>query len=156
MKFANKEFLYYWKIIKVPTYVLIGWSVIGFILAAISFPLYMSIFSAGVSWLLMIAVFGFIGWTAIKDHKQTIKIAAWSGALAGAVAGFAGGIISILMFYFVPSITLYAASQAGVDPLAVQGVMKIAIYIGLITGPLFSALIGAAISAIAALIAKKV
>ncbi len=155
MQFAGKDFLYYWKIIKIPTYVLVGWSLLGFITAIISSSLYISIFSSSASWLLMIAVFGFIGWTAVKDHKQTVKIAAWSGALAGAVSGLAGAVLSIFLVYFVPSVILYAASQAGVDPASIQGIMKIGVYIGLITGPLFSALIGAAISAIAALIAKK-
>jgi hypothetical protein len=156
MKFAQKEFSYYWKIIKIPTYILIGWNILGFIAAIASFSLYISVFSSSANWLLMVAVFGFIGWTVVKDHKQTTKIAAWSGALSGAIAGIVGAIIGILMFYFVPSVIMYAATQAGADPAAIQGFMKIGIYIGLITGPLFSALVGAAISAIAALIAKKV
>ena len=160
MKFAGKDFFDYWKIIKIPTYVLVGWSVLGFIVAIVSFTLYTTIFSSSASWLLMIAVFGFIGWTAIKDHKQTTKIAAWSGALAGAISGLVGAVLGILMFYFVPAVMQYtiaqAAQQPGVDVAAIQGFMKIGVYIGLITGPLFSALIGAAISAVAALIAKKV
>lgn len=156
MQFAGKDFSHYWKIIKIPTYVLVGWSLLGIIIAIASFPLYISIFSSSASWLLMLAVFGFIGWTAVKDFKQTTKIAAWSGALAGAVSGLIGAVLSILMVYFVPSVILYAASQAGVDPASIQDIMKIGVYLGLITGPLISGLLGAGISAIAALIAKKV
>ena len=48
-----------------------------------------------------------------------------------------------------------AIAQAGANAEVVQNFMKIGIYIGLVTGPLFSGLIGAAISAISALIAKK-
>jgi hypothetical protein len=159
MKFGEKEFPYYWKIIKIPTFVLIAWSVLGLVLGIVSFSLYASIFSPAVGYILMIAVFGFIGWMTIKDYKGTVKIAAWAGALAGAITGFIGAIIGILMIYFVPSLMQYAimqASQAGADAAAVQSMMETWIYIGLITGPLFSGLIGAGIAAIAALIAKKV
>lgn len=160
MKFGEKEFFYYWKIIKIPTYVLIAWSVLGLILGIVSFSLYASIFSPAVGYILMIAVFGFIGWMTIKDYKGTVKIAAWAGALAGAITGFIGAIIGILMFYFVPEVINYAimqaAQQPGVDMAAVQSFMEMGIYIGLITGPLVSGLIGAGIAAIAALIAKKV
>ena len=160
MEFAQKDFSHYWKIIRIPTFVLVGWSVLGFIIAIISFSLYASIFSSSASWLLMIIVFAFIGWTTIKDHKETVKIAAYAGALCGVITGFIGAVIGILMFYFIPAFIQYAIAQAatqpGVDAAAIQGFMQIGMYIGLITGPLFSALIGAAISAVAALIAKKV
>ncbi len=160
MKYADKDFSYYWKIIKIPTYVLIAWSVLGFIMSIISLSLYLSIFSATVNWFLIIVVFGFIGWTVIKDYKGTVKIAAWAGALSGAIVGFIGAIISILTFYFVPEVIQLTisqlAQQPGVDFAAIQGFMKIGMYAGLITGPLFAGLIGAAISAVAALIAKKV
>ncbi len=156
MKFANKEFVEYWKIIKVPTYVLIAWSILGFIISIISFSLYLTIFSSLASWLLMFAVFGFIGWTAIKDHNLTAKIAAWSGALAGAISGFAGAILSIFMFYLVPEVIQAAIVQSGADAAAIEGFLKIGIYIGLVTGPLVSAIIGAIIAVIAALIAKKI
>lgn len=159
MKFANKEFSYYWKIIKIPTFILIGWSVLAFIISIISFDLYNTIFSPLAGWLLMLAVFGFIGWTTIKDHKESTGIAAWAGALAGAISGFIGAIISIFMFYLIPDVAqaaLAQAAQAGADTAALQGLMAIGLFIGLITGPLISALIGAAIASIAALIAKKI
>jgi hypothetical protein len=156
MKFAGKEFNDYWKIIKIPTYVLVGWSVLGFIVSIVSFSLYATIFSAGASWVLMIAVFGFIGWTIIKDHKESVKIAAWGGALTGAIAGFAGAIISIFMFYLVPEVIQAAIMQAGANAAAVESFMAVAIFIGLITGPLVSGIIGAVITGIVALIAKKI
>ena len=156
MKFANKEFSEYWKIIKIPVYVLIAWNILGFILSLISFSLYMTIFSSSGSLILTIAIFGFIGWTAVKDHKQTAKIAAWSGALTGAIAGFIGAIIGIVMFYIVPEMTQLAIVQAGANAAAVEGFIKIGIYMGLITGPLISGIIGAIIALITALIAKKI
>ena len=156
MKFANKEFKDYWKIIKLPVYIIVGWSVLSFIMSIISYDLYSNIFSSGAGFVLMLAIFGFIGWTAVKDYKGTVKIGAWSGALAGAITGFVGAIISILMFYIVPDVILAAAAQAGADPSQIQGFMAIGIYIGLVTGPLFSGLIGALLSTIAAFIATKI
>jgi hypothetical protein len=156
MKFGDKEFSFYWKIIKIPFFVLIGWSILSFIVSIISLSLYTSIFTSASSWILLVAVFGFIGWTAVKDHDGTVKVAAWSGALAGIISGFIGAIIGIIMFYVVPDLFLMQAQMAGADISAVQGFIAIGIYIGLITGPLISGLIGAAVSAIAALIAKKV
>jgi hypothetical protein len=159
MKFGDKEFAEYWKIIKIPTYILIAWSVLGLIIGMVSYSTYLSIFSSLTGWLLVVAIFTFIGWTAVKDHKLKIKIAAWSGALSGAISGAAGAIIGILMYYLVPEVVKAAmaqASQAGVDISAIQGFMVIGIYIGLITGPLISALIGGAIAALAGFIATKI
>ena len=156
MKFANKEFSEYWHIIKIPAYVLIAWGILGLIISMVSFSLYSTIFSPLAGWILTIAVFGFLGFTTIKDHKQTVKIAAWAGALTGIISGFIGGILSILMFYLAPQVIQAAVAQAGQDPAAVQAFMEIGIYIGLITGPIISGIIGAVISLIAALIAKKV
>ncbi len=156
MRFANKEFKDYWKIIKIPTYVLIAWSLLGLLISIISFSLYTTIFSPLASWLLTIIVFGFIGWVTIKEHKETIKIAAWSGALTGIISGFIGAIIGIIMFHMVPEVIQAAMAQAGANAASVESFMAIGIYIGLITGPLISAIIGAIISAIAALIAKKI
>lgn len=156
MKFANKEFSDYWKIIKVPTYILIAWSILGFIISIISFSLYATIFSPLAGIILIIAVFAFVGWTSVKDHKQGIKISAWAGALSGAIYAFIGGIVGILMIYFVPDVLFFQAAQAGVDVASIEGTVKIFSFVGLIINPLFFGLIGAGVSAIAALIAKKI
>jgi len=158
MKFAQKEFIDYWKIIKIPTYILIAWSALGLIVSIVSFSLFRSIFTPLVGYVLTIAVFGFIGWHTIKDYNESIKIAAWAGALAGIITGFVGAIIGILMFNLVPDMVQLAIQQAvaqGAPAETVQSFMAIGIYIGLITGPLLSGIIGAIISSIAALIAKK-
>ncbi len=60
----------------------------------------------------MIAVFGFIGWTMVKDHKKVVKTAAWGGALTRVIVGLVGAIISILMFYPVPEVIQSAIMQA--------------------------------------------
>ncbi|MFH2027787.1 MAG: hypothetical protein ABIJ08_01485 [Nanoarchaeota archaeon] len=156
MKFGNKEFKEYWKIIKIPTYILVGWSIVGFILSIIAYDLYSSVFTGASGWVLMLSVFGFIGWSAIKDYKKDINFSAWSGAISGAISGMVGAVIAIIMFFTVPEILLAAASQANMDTSTLQSMMQIGVYIGLVTGPLISGLIGSLISAISAAIAKKI
>jgi hypothetical protein len=156
MKFAQKEFSYYWKIIMIPIIVLVAWGILGFIIGIISYSLYATIFSPLAGWILTIAVFGFIGYTTVKDYKEKITIAAWAGALAGVISGFIGGIIGIFMYYFVPEIIQAAIMQTGQNIAAIESYMQIAMYIGLITGPIISGLVGAAIAALAAFITTKV
>lgn len=159
MRFAEKEFTDYWKIIKLPTYVSVAWVVAGLITSKISFSIYQAIFSPSANWALTIAVFAFIGWTAVKDHKETIKIAAWAGALSGAISGLAGAVTGLIMFYLVPNLLQYMLSQAAAQGVAVASVQQfivIGMYLGLVTGPLISAIVGAILSAIAGLVAKKV
>ena len=159
MKIGKKELSFYWKIIKLPVYVLIGWSVLAFIVALASFSLYTSIFSSFASWILTIVVFGFIGWTTVKDHKEQVGTAAWAGAIAGVISGVVGAVIGIVMFYLVPDmieIALQQAAQAGANTDALIGIMKIWVFAGLIMGPIFNAIIGSIISLIAGFIAKKV
>ena len=158
MKFGGKDFKDYWKIIKIPTLVLVAWAIVGFIVAVVSFSTYMSIFTPLVGWLLLIVVFGFIGWITIDDFKGTIGMAAWGGALSGAISGLVGAVIGILMFYFVPAIIEVAVSQAvsqGASAEMVESFMSIGVYIGVVTGPLVSGVIGAVISALSALVAKN-
>ena len=158
MNFGGKEFDYYWKIIKIPIAILVGWGVIGLIIALISFNLYSSIFSNISGWIITIAVFGFIGYSTTKDHEGTPKLGFFSGLLAGAIYGFIGGIISLIMITFVPEFTAMAVAQAaakGADSATIESFMKIGAYIGLITGPLFSGIIGGAIAWVGSLISNK-
>jgi hypothetical protein len=132
MKIGEKEFSDYWKIIKIPVFVLSAWYIAGLICAIISFSSYTSIFSGAAGWSLMIIFFGFIGWTAVKDFKETIKSAAWAGALAGAIVGIVSGVVGVIMYYTVPSLMQYAinmAVQAGASALDVQKFMVIGVYI---------------------------
>ncbi|MFH1642998.1 MAG: hypothetical protein ABIC04_08950 [Nanoarchaeota archaeon] len=158
MKFADKDFLEYWKVIKIPTYILVAWGVLGFIISAVSFSLYQSVFAPVAGWILTVSAFGFIGWFGVKDHKVSLKFSAWAGALSGAISGFAGAGLGILMYHFVPEVIQAALAQtaaSGVDAATLQSYMSIGIYIGLITGPLVTAIIGAIISTLASFIAQK-
>ena len=158
MKFAEKDFSYYWKIIKIPLAILVGWSLLGLIIAIINYNLYTSIFSNISGWIITLAVFGFIGYTTTKDHQGANKHGFWAGGLTGAIYGFIGAIFAIIMINLVPDFTaatLAQASASGADPATMEQFIKIGLYIGLITGPLFSGVIGAIISWIGGLIGKK-
>jgi len=155
MKFANKELKDYWKIIKIPTYILVAWALLGTILSIVSFSTYLTIFSPLASWILTIAVFGFAGWTAVKDHKERIKVAAWSGALIGVIVGLAGAVLSIILYFLFPSVIQATLQMAGTNAAAAQDFLLIGLLIGFVTGPLINGIVGAIISVIAGLIASK-
>lgn len=159
MEFGGKNFEYYWKIIKYPVFVIIGYSLLGFIISLVSYQTYISIFSNISGIFLGIIVFAFVGWTTVKDHKGSIKESAWAGVLTGVISGCIGGIISVLMFYLVPQViqdALAKAAQQGANPDMVSNFMKIGVYIGIVVAILINAVLGAVISAITALIAQKV
>lgn len=158
MKFAEKDFSYYWKIIRIPLAILVGWSLLGLIIAIINYNLYTQIFSNISGWILTIAIFGFIGYSTTKDHKGENKHGFWAGGITGVIYGFIGAIIAIIMINLIPDISAAAlarASTQGVDPATMEKFIKIGLYVGLITGPLFSGVIGAIISWIGGLIGKK-
>ena len=159
MEFGGKKFEFYWKIIQGPLYVLVGWNLIGFIVACFSYQTYMNIFSSLSGLVLSILIFGFIGWTAIKDYQGEIKHGAWSGALTGVISGLIGAVLSIGMFYLVPEMmqqSLTLAVQKGAPAETVKTFMQIGIFFNLLLAPLISGVIGALISVIASLIAQTV
>jgi len=158
MKFAEKEFKYYWKIIRIPLAILVAWSLIGLIIAVISYSLYSTIFSNISGWILTVAIFGFIGYHTTKDHAGEPKHGFWAGLITGIISGFIGAIIGIIMINLIPDFTSAALAQAttqGVDAATLEKFIRIGAYFGVITGPLFSGVIGAIISWIGGLIGKK-
>jgi len=158
MKFAEKEFSYYWKIIRIPLAILVAWSLIGLIIAIVNYTLYTQIFSNISGWIITIAVFGFIGYTTTKDHKGEKKHSFWAGGIAGAISGFITAIISIIRLYLVPEVSVEAiaiGTSRGIDAATMETSLVISTYAGLILIPLVSGLIGAIISWIGGLIGKK-
>jgi hypothetical protein len=159
MRFANKEFSYYWDVIKIPVGLLVFWGIASVAVAYFSLYWYNSIFTGIPAFIFQIAIFAFIGHVMIAEKKGKLKESTWAGALTGIIAGFAGAILGIIMVNIVPSIIEQAVSQAvnqGAPADTVRQMVKIGIYAGLITGPLFAGLIGALISFISGLITKKV
>ncbi len=159
MQLNGKDVKWFWRIIKIPTYILIAWVVLGFIVANFSFTTYTAIFGGFSSLMLQLGVFGFIGWLTVKDFHGTIKQGAISGALAGVITGFIGGIFIVLMVMSVPDIiegAVQQAAAAGAPEEAVRQFVVLGSYLSVVTGPLFGALSGALIAAITAFIATKV
>ena len=158
MKLAEKDFPFYWDIIKFPSLVLILWSVAGLLTVIISYAAYRNMFSSAAGLIIGFLVFAFVGWTAAKDCKGTIKQAAWAGAITGVVAGFVGAIIGVIITALVPSIIEDAVSQAvaqGAAAATARSFIQISVYLGFVIGPLFNGIIGAIIATISAFIACK-
>jgi hypothetical protein len=161
MKIGGKEFGFYWKIIEFPFYLLLFWTVASFVISIVSFSLYLSIFSWYSNLIISLAVFGIVGWSAVKDHKAGIKESAWSGAVLGIIMGLVSAAIGILMVYFVPSVIDFSVQQAlssgaAVSAETIASFARIGAFAGLLTGPLFNGLIGAALAAAAGFITKKI
>ena len=161
MKIAGKDFGFYWKIIEFPFYLLLLWVVASFVVSFVNFSLYLSIFSGYSGWIVSIAVFGIVGWVAVKDHKAKVSESAWCGAVLGVIIGFIGAVLGIVMAYAVPGLvdfSLQAALSQGaqVSRDMISTMVIIGSFVGLVTGPLFNGLIGAGIAALSGFIAKKV
>lgn len=158
MQFAEKDFSYYWKVIKVPVIVLISWSIVAIVVAKLSMYWYQSIFSGWAGFIFQIAIFSFVGYAMVAENKGQIKNSAWAGALTGILAGSAGAILSIITINYVPELIEQSVRQAvaqGVPEATVRQMIKVGMYIGLVTGPLITGLLGALISGISGLVTKK-
>ena len=159
MQFGEKDFSYYWKIIKVPLIILVSWNILAIIVAKISLYWYQSIFSGTASILFQVAIFGFIGYTTITEIKGTPKNSMWAGALTGILGGLIGAVLAIIMINFVPEVFEPSIRQAvakGAPEETVRFMIRVGTYFSFITGPLFSGITGALVSGIAGLITKKV
>jgi uncharacterized membrane protein YfcA len=161
LKFAGKDFQFYWKIIEFPFYLLLLWTISSVVISYINFSLYLSLFSWYSNLIVTLAVFGIVGWSAVKDYKANNKECAWSGAMLGAIIGMISAVLGIIMVYTVPALTEFALQNAlnqgaQVSAELIESMTKIGAFIGLVTSPLFNSLIGAAISAIGGIIARKV
>jgi len=112
---------------------------------------------AGISWTVTIGAFAYIGYT-VKKKGATTGEAAKHGAFAGVVTGFVGAVLSIGALYVFPQIYADAIEKAvaqGAPRETMETFMRIGVYFGLLTGPIISALIGSAISAVSGALTKK-
>ena len=161
MKIADKEWSYYWHIIMIPVLILVLWNVAAFVVAYYSYSTYKSIFSGYSGLVLALAMYAFVGWTTVKDHKGTVKNGAWAGAVTGVLVGLIAAIINLLMVSMVPMIVQEAVAAAlkqgtaGINAARVQEFMMLGLYFGLLIGPLINGAIGALVGAIGALVGKK-
>ena len=157
MKLADKEFDYYWKIIKIPLVLLIGYSVVGVVVAMVNYSTYRSIFNTWSGRIISLAIYGFIGWSAVKDHQARLGQSAWAGAITGVISGIAGAILYWVLLSNVPEFTTELMARATAQGAAVDpSIFKMGAYIQFITGPLLGGLLGAVISFAGGFVGKKV
>jgi len=151
----KKGFSAIWEIIEIPVYIYFLWSILSLVTMSQGWldTLALSI----IGWVVNLGVFGFIGYKAVKATPK-IGYAAKSGAWAGVIIGLFAAVLSIISYYVAPQIfteSIQKAVEQGAARDTVETMISFGIYIGLITTPLISAAIGAAISSIAGLIFKK-
>lgn len=158
MKFGDKDFKFYWPIIKVPFYILLAWTFAAIIIGKISISLYFSIFSGYASLLLQVAVYAFIGYSVIADHKGTPGISMWSGIITGVLLGLIGGVLGIFTPFLAPELIDASVEQAvsqGAPEDTVRTWIQISSYIGVLIGPIIGAIFGAIVSGISGVISNK-
>ena len=159
IEFAKKNFSYYFKVIRFPLLFLILWSIVSVVVAKYAIQMHSSIFGTWQGLVVQLIVFGFIGYCIVAEHKGDVKQSAWAGAITGVITGFIGAILALVAYYLVPQfyeVSISQAVSAGASADMVTGFIRIGLYIGFITGPLFSGLIGAGISAVSGLVTKKI
>lgn len=158
MQFNGKGFKWYWKIIRIPVFVLVSWIALGFITATFSYSTYAAVFGGFAPLILEVGVFSFIGWMAVKDFKGSLRQSAIAGALAGAIAGLVSSITGILTLLAVPEIIEKAVEEAAASGIPQETVRQFIVlmgYFGIIIGPVIGAALGALIALIAGFVAKR-
>jgi len=158
MKFGDKDFEYYWKIVKVPFFILIGWNILSLIVAKISIQQYYSIFGGYSSLVLGILVYAFVGWTIVADHKGSVANGFWGGAVLGVISGFVAAVIGILTIHLVPDVVEPSISQmvsSGMAEETARQFIQVGTYINLVINPLVAFILGGLISLLVAFITFK-
>ena len=158
MKFAKKDFSYYWNCIKFPVFILLAWYIAAMIFAMISLDLYMSIFSGWAGTILLLLLYAFSGYMIVADHKGSVKNAAWAGALVGMIGGLAGALLGIIMLYLAPHIIDVAIRQAvtqGAPEDLTRTMISIMSFVQIVISPAINGLIGALFGWIGGLIGKR-
>ena len=163
MKFADKEFSYYWQAIQWPTSILIVWSIAGLIVGLTAFDSYISIF--GNRWLGFAPYLFFLiaGYLAASDHGATVKQSSWAGALSAAVSGLVGMIVFFIMLSASPllewtiqtAVSQSAAAGAAADPAMLEKVLPVTMSIGAVFGVVINAALGGLLGWIGFLLSKK-
>lgn len=169
MKFANKEFAFYWKVIRWPVLILAAWNIIGFIVSLTAFDSYMDIFgSALVGWGVPIIVYLVAGYLARSELKATGGESAWAGGLTGFLVGLVGLVLMVIMVSNASYMqnmaelsmqkAMEAAAGSGAELPSMEmmtSIMRISMVVGGIIGPFISGLIGALFAWLGGLIDKK-
>ncbi|MCF7798528.1 hypothetical protein K9M74_01350 [Candidatus Woesearchaeota archaeon] len=159
MLFAEKPVSYYWDYFKLPFFIMLGWTVLGSILAFVDFATYQSIFTPLVGIIVQVLLFGFAGFTLYEDAKDaTLGHATWSGALTGVSIGFISAVVSLILLFTLPAMSQVIVNQAAAKGVTLSAsqidMMKYLSFTSLISAPIVSGLLGAACGVVGGLVAK--
>ena len=155
MKNKKVSFENIWEVIKIPSYVMIAWSILGLVLFATMTSLQKEI--QYFSWIVLIIVFGLVGHYGIKAKFKLGQIAK-SGAYCGAITGLFGAVLNLIVFLVYPAIfqqAILEMTAAGLSPEQAKNYFQFSMYFGIVIGPLFSAAMGALVSFIAGYLLKE-
>jgi hypothetical protein len=149
----KKGLIELWELIDMPVIIAAGWIVLNFIVP-INSIIPNNIVSGIINWVVSIGIFGLIGYNCAKQKKE---LAVKAGALAGAIIGLLGAIVGFLQYYIFPDRFLAMMGQAAgnISRETMMSWAKIGLFIGLVTGPLFSAIFGLIIAFISYKIFEK-
>lgn len=152
----KKSFKELWDLVEMPVFVMIAWSLISL---SVSLDNYIGVIATGIlGWIITVGVFMYIGYVAVQQ-KATIGFSAKLGAIAGAIIGFVSALLSVIWFYVFPARFIGVISQmiaSGVTEEMARTMLTIGLFVGLISGPLITAGIGALIALAGWWLIKKI
>ena len=159
----KKGFPYYWSIIDTPVYLIILWVILKLIVKVYG-PDWMIITLGWVGWVVIVAIFSYIGFKVVEKEKGTVRTAAKAGAIAGAIYGLADAVGRLIIFYNFPQVVNEGIQKViesdTTHQLTVEIMTKsteIMSYVLLVIEPLLLALICAGIAALTAwFVIKKI
>jgi hypothetical protein len=141
-----------WFEIEIAVYCLALWSIASLFLSA--YKVLPVLWISGISWVVILAAFGFIGGST---KESGIKHSAKAGALAGVILGLAVAVLGIIAYYNYPTMfeeQVKMAVEQGVPADQVRSMMAIGIYAALIVSPLIYAGVGALVSLVTSWLLK--
>lgn len=165
MRFAGKEFAYYWMAIRWPTLILVMWSIVGMAVAITAFDTYITVFNNRYVGMASYLLFLIAGYLAASDYGADAKQSAWAGALCAVIFSTVGLIVTIILLSSTPllewtaqqSIAQAVAKGAEAPDAQTMGnILKIVIPILSLIGIALNGLLGALLGWIGSLVAKKV
>jgi len=148
----------FWPVIRIPIFILVGWSLLSVIAAKISMDIYLTVFGSSVNLVVGILVYLFVGYNLVAEHKQEPFASVKAGVWTGVFSGFGIAILGIVSVFFVPEIFTQAINTAvatGASKESVMNLLRLGAYLSLLIQPIIGAVSGAVFSGITGWATKK-
>jgi len=148
----------FWPVIRIPVFILIGWSLLGVIAAKVSMDIYLTVFGNSVNLVVGILVYLFVGYNLVAEHEQETSASVKAGVWTGVFYGFGIAILGIVSVFFVPEIFTQAintAVAAGASRESAMNLLRLGAYLSLLIQPIIGAISGAVFSGVAGWATKK-